>query len=172
MLMLWIYCKESTETLIGGSKERIKYMLLSYHQNVGQNHDTSIKTVNKSFQNVAKSKCLENYIKKSKFDIGGKLRGDWTLVMITIIHFRAFWNIKIRIYKTIIFPVMWVWNLVSKSKGGTWIKGVYQGGRIFEPMSDEVTGSWRKLHNEELHKLYSLASMIRMIKSWGREECI
>jgi hypothetical protein len=30
---------------------------------------------------------------------------------------------------------------------------------------DEVTGSWRKLHNEELHNLYSSPSIIRMIKS-------
>jgi hypothetical protein len=27
--------------------------------------------------------------------------------------------------------------------------------RIFEPMRDKVTGEWRKLHNEELHDLYS-----------------
>jgi hypothetical protein len=37
--------------------------------------------------------------------------------------------------------------------------------RIFEPKRDEVTGSWRKLHGEELHKLYSSPSIIRMIKS-------
>jgi hypothetical protein len=37
--------------------------------------------------------------------------------------------------------------------------------RIFGPMSDEVTGGWRKLHNEELHNLYSSPSIIRMIKS-------
>jgi hypothetical protein len=30
---------------------------------------------------------------------------------------------------------------------------------------DEVTGDWRKLHNEELHNLYSSPSIIRMIKS-------
>jgi hypothetical protein len=30
---------------------------------------------------------------------------------------------------------------------------------------DEVTGDWRKLHNEELHKLYSSSNIIRMIKS-------
>jgi hypothetical protein len=36
--------------------------------------------------------------------------------------------------------------------------------RIFEPKRDEVTGGWRKLHNEELHNLYSSPSIIRMIK--------
>jgi acyl-CoA thioesterase FadM len=33
--------------------------------------------------------------------------------------------------------------------------------RIFEQMRDEVTGGWRKLHNEELHNLYSSSSIIR-----------
>jgi hypothetical protein len=37
--------------------------------------------------------------------------------------------------------------------------------RIFGPKSDEVTGGWRKLHNEELHDLYSSSSTIIMIKS-------
>jgi hypothetical protein len=37
--------------------------------------------------------------------------------------------------------------------------------RIFGPKKDEVTGRWRKLHNEELHNLYSSPSIIRMIKS-------
>jgi hypothetical protein len=36
--------------------------------------------------------------------------------------------------------------------------------RIFGPKRDEVTGGWRKLHNEELHDLYSSPSIIRMIK--------
>jgi hypothetical protein len=36
--------------------------------------------------------------------------------------------------------------------------------RIFGPKRDEVTGGWRKLHNEELHNLYSSPSTIRMIK--------
>jgi hypothetical protein len=36
--------------------------------------------------------------------------------------------------------------------------------RIFGPKRDEVTGGWRKQHNEELHNLYSLLSKIRMIK--------
>jgi hypothetical protein len=37
--------------------------------------------------------------------------------------------------------------------------------RIFESMRDEATGGWRKLHNENLHNLYSSPSIIRMIKS-------
>jgi hypothetical protein len=37
--------------------------------------------------------------------------------------------------------------------------------RIFGPKRDEVTGEWRKLHNEELRDLYSTPSIIRIIKS-------
>jgi hypothetical protein len=37
--------------------------------------------------------------------------------------------------------------------------------RIFGPKRDEVTGGWRKLHNEELHNLYSSPSIIRMRNS-------
>jgi hypothetical protein len=37
--------------------------------------------------------------------------------------------------------------------------------RIFGPKRDEVAGGWRKLHNEELHNVYSSPSIIRMIKS-------
>jgi hypothetical protein len=54
---------------------------------------------------------------------------------------------------------------------------------IFGPRRDEVTRDWRKLHNEELHNLYSSRNIIRMIKSRrmiragyvarrGDEECI
>jgi hypothetical protein len=37
--------------------------------------------------------------------------------------------------------------------------------RIFGPKRDEVTGGWRKLHNEELHGLYSSPSIVRVIKA-------
>jgi hypothetical protein len=37
--------------------------------------------------------------------------------------------------------------------------------RIFGPKRDEVTGRWRKLHNEELHKLYYSPNIIRIMKS-------
>jgi hypothetical protein len=56
--------------------------------------------------------------------------------------------------------------------------------RISGPKRDEVTGEWRKLHNEVLRDLYSLPSIIRIIKSrrmrWaghvarmgGKEKCV
>jgi hypothetical protein len=56
--------------------------------------------------------------------------------------------------------------------------------RIFGPKRDEVTGEWRKLHNEELNGLYSVPNIVRVIKlrrmRWaehvarigGRERCI
>jgi hypothetical protein len=56
--------------------------------------------------------------------------------------------------------------LVSNIKGGTQLR-VFENRmlrRIFGPRSDEVTGDWRKLHNEELHNLYSSPNIIRMIK--------
>jgi hypothetical protein len=43
--------------------------------------------------------------------------------------------------------------------------------RIFGPRRDEVTGDWRRLHNEEINVLYSSPNIVRVIKSrrmrWG-----
>jgi hypothetical protein len=47
--------------------------------------------------------------------------------------------------------------------------------RIFGPKRDEVTGGWRKLHNEELHSLYSSSRRMRWVghvARMGEEECI
>ena len=37
--------------------------------------------------------------------------------------------------------------------------------RVFGPKSDEVTGKWRKLHNEKLRDLYSLPNIVPVVKS-------
>ena len=37
--------------------------------------------------------------------------------------------------------------------------------RIFEPRREEVTGEWRRLHNEELNDMYSSPNIVRVIKS-------
>jgi hypothetical protein len=58
-------------------------------------------------------------------------------------------------------------NLISDTKGGTQTE-VYENNmlrRIFGPKRDEVTGGRRKVHDEELHDLYSSASVTRIIKS-------
>jgi hypothetical protein len=57
--------------------------------------------------------------------------------------------------------------LVSDIKGGTQTE-VFENRmlrRILGPKRDEVTGGLRKLHNEELHSLYSSQSIIKIIKS-------
>jgi hypothetical protein len=78
-------------------------------------------------------------------------------------------NVKVKIYKTIILPVVlygWeTWSLTLREEHRL---RVFENGvlrRIFGPKGDEVTGKWRKLHNEELHILYSSPNIIRQIKS-------
>jgi hypothetical protein len=78
-------------------------------------------------------------------------------------------NVKIRIYKTIILPVVLygceTWSLALREAHRL---SVFENGvlrRIFGPKRDEVTGEWRKLHNEEVRDLYSSPSVIRMMKS-------
>jgi hypothetical protein len=44
-------------------------------------------------------------------------------------------------------------------------------GRLFGTKRAEVTGDWRKLHNEELHNLYSSSSIIRMIRRMRWTTC-
>jgi hypothetical protein len=72
-------------------------------------------------------------------------------------------------YKTIFLPVVLygceTWSLTLKKKHRLRVFENRVLRIIFGPKRDEVTGGWRKLHNEELHKLYSSSSTIRMFKS-------
>jgi hypothetical protein len=78
-------------------------------------------------------------------------------------------NIKIRVYKAIIFPVVlygceiWSMTLTEGYRLRVFEKRALRG--IFGPKRDEVTGVWRKLHSVELHNLHSWPSIIRMVKS-------
>jgi hypothetical protein len=78
-------------------------------------------------------------------------------------------NIKIRIYKIIILPVVLygceIWSLTLREEHRLRVFENRVLRRIFGPKRDEVTGGWRKLHNEKLHNLYPSPSIIRMIKS-------
>jgi len=42
--------------------------------------------------------------------------------------------------------------------------------KIFRPKRDDVTGEWRKLHNEELSDLYSSTNIFRLIKIENNEK--
>jgi hypothetical protein len=72
-------------------------------------------------------------------------------------------------YKTIILPVVLcgceIWSLILREEHRLRVFEKRVLRRMFGPKRDEVTGGWRKLHNEELHNLYSSTSILRMIKS-------
>ena len=77
-------------------------------------------------------------------------------------------NLNIKIYRTIIFPVVlygcetWLLTLREERRLRVLENRVLRG--IFGPKRDEVTGEWRKLHNEELNDLCSSANIVRVIK--------
>jgi hypothetical protein len=80
---------------------------------------------------------------------------------------------KTKIYKTRILPVVFYGcETLSLTLREEHRLGVFENRvlrRIFGPKRDEVTGGWRKLHNEELHGLYSSPSIVRVITArWMR----
>jgi hypothetical protein len=110
--------KKNTETLIGASKEvgleinieKTKYMLISCHQNVGQNRD--IKIANKSFENVSQFKYLRKTVTNQNLiqeEIKRRLNSGnacYHSVQNLLSFLLLSKNIKIRICKTIILPVV------------------------------------------------------------------
>jgi hypothetical protein len=78
-------------------------------------------------------------------------------------------NVKVKIFKTIILPVVLygceTWSFTLREDRGRRVFEYRVQRRIFGPKSDEARGERRKLHNEELHILYSSPDIIRQIKS-------
>jgi len=78
-------------------------------------------------------------------------------------------NLKIQIYRTIILPVVlygcetWSVTLREERRLRVLVNRVLR--RIFGPKRDEVTGEWRRLHNEELTDLYCSHNIVQVIKS-------
>jgi len=77
-------------------------------------------------------------------------------------------NVKIKIYRTIILPVVLYGcetrsiTLKEECRRRSFENRVLR--RIFGPKRDEVTGEWSKLHNEELDDLYSSPNIVQVIK--------
>jgi hypothetical protein len=80
-------------------------------------------------------------------------------------------NVKVRIHETIILPVVLcgceTWSLTVRGEHKLRVFGNRVHRRIFGPKSDGVTGGWRKLHNEELHNLYSSPSIKSRRMRWA-----
>jgi hypothetical protein len=78
-------------------------------------------------------------------------------------------NVKVKIYKTAILPVVLygcnTWSLTLREEHRLRVFENRVLRRMFGPKTDEVTGECSKLHNEELHILYSSPNIIRQIKS-------
>jgi hypothetical protein len=130
-------------------------MLLSHHQNAGQNLD--IKIEDRLSESVAQFKYLGTTVTnqdlileaiKRKLNSGNTCYHLLHNILSPCLLSR---NVKIRIYKTIILSVALygfkIWSL------------------IFGLKRDKVLRGWRKLHNEQLCNVYSLRSIIWMIKS-------
>ena len=78
-------------------------------------------------------------------------------------------NTKIKLYRTIILPVVLygceTLSLILREERRLRVFENTVLRRIFGPKRDEVTGEWRKLHNENLNDLYSSPNIIRVIIS-------
>jgi hypothetical protein len=91
----------------------------------------------------------------------------WSAVIFYFMYKKQ--NLKIKIYRAITLPVVLygceTWSLTMREERRLRVfeNRVLRG--IFGPKRDEVAGEWRKLHNEELHDLYSSPNIVRVIKS-------
>jgi hypothetical protein len=85
-------------------------------------------------------------------------------------------KVDIKIYKTVIFPVVLygceTWSLTLREEHRLRVCENRVLRRIFGPKREE-DGLWRKLHDDELHSLYSSPNIVRVIKSrrmrWARQ---
>jgi hypothetical protein len=125
-------------------------MLLSHHQNAGQNH--GIKTVNRSIKNVAQFRYLgmtvtnQNLIheESTRLNSGNVCYHSLQNLLSCCLLSK---NIKIKIYKTIILPVALygceTWSLTLREEYGLTVFENRVLRRIFGLKRDEVKGDWR-----------------------------
>jgi hypothetical protein len=171
--------KENTETLLEANRdvgleinaEKTRYMNMSRHSNSGQNQNISI--ANESFEKVAKFKYLgmtltnQNDIReeiKSRLNSGNACY--YSVQNLLSSHLISK-NLNIKIYRTVILPVVLygckIWSLILREEHRM---RVFENSVlwIFGPKREE-DWLWRKLHNDELYRLFSLPNIVRVIKS-------
>jgi hypothetical protein len=172
--------KENSETLLEASRdvgleintEKTKYMIMSHHQNSGQNQN--IRTANELFKSVAKLKYLgmtltnQNDIHdeiKSRLNSGNACYHSVQNLLSSHLISK---KVKIKIHKTVtLLVVMYgckTWSLTFSEEHRLRVFEDRVLRRIFGPRKQEDK-SLRKLHNDELHSLYSSPSIVRVIKS-------
>jgi hypothetical protein len=152
---------------------KTKYIVMSRDQNAGQNHN--LKIDNSAFERVEVFKYLgttltnQNSIPK---EIKSRLRSGnacYHSVQNLLSSRLLSKNLKIKIYGTIILPVVLygceTWSLTLREERKLRVFENMMLRIIFGPRRDEVTGEWRRLHNEELNDLYSSPNTVRVIKS-------
>jgi hypothetical protein len=153
--------------------EKKKYMLISRYQMVGPKH--SMKIENRSFEDVAKFKHLGKTLtdqNQMNEEINSRLNWGnacYHSVQSLLSSRLLSGDVKVKIYRTIVLPVVLCGcetgslTLREEHRLRVFENRVLRG--IFGSKRDEVTGEWRKLHNGELHNLYSSPDIIRQIKS-------
>jgi len=153
--------------------DKTKYMVMSRDQTAGQSH--SVKTDNSSFERVEEFKYLGTTLTNQNSipeEIKSRLKSvnaSYHSVQNRLSSSVLSKNLKIKIYRTIILPFVlygcetWSLTLREERRLRVFENGVLR--RIFGPKRDEVTGEWRKLHNEELNDLYCSPNIVRVIKS-------
>jgi hypothetical protein len=139
-------------------------MLVSRCQKAGQRQ--SIKIGNRSFESIVKIKYLGTTLTDKNCiheEITSRLNSGnacYHSVQSLLSYRLLSRNVKVKIYKTIILPVVLygceTWSLMLREEHRL---------RMFGPKRDEVMGEWRKLHIEEFHNLYSTPDIIRQVKS-------
>jgi hypothetical protein len=168
--------KENTETLLEATKdigleinaEKTKYMIMSRHPNSGQNQN--IRMANESFENVVEFKYLGMTLTNQN-DIHDKIESrlnsgnaSYYSVQNLLPSRLISRNLKIKTYKTVILPVVlygcetWCITLGEEHRLRFFENRMLR--KILGPKREE-DGSWRKLHNNELHNLYSSPNIVR-----------
>jgi len=148
-------------------------MVTSRDQNAGPNHNKKIDTRSlemvKEFKYLGTTLTNQNSIQeeiKSRLKSGNACHHSVQNVLCSSLLPK---NLKIKIYRTTILPVVWygceTWSLTMREERRLRVFENRVLRRILGPRRDEVTGEWRKLHNEELSDKYSSPDIVRVIKS-------